>query len=361
MKKIFILSDINNPHTIKWVQVLIAHYDIMLFSLNCPTDDWYKQYNNLKVTFCNLATPISEKSNFGKIKYLTAIKKLKNTIYQYKPDIIHAHYASSYGLLAALTQKNKFILSVWGSDIFTFPKTSFIHKRIIQFVLSRSRHILSSSEIMAKETQKYISKPIQVIPFGVNTLKFSSTNNNTSDETFTIGVAKALKDVYGIDMLIRATKIIVNNNPHKKIKLLIAGEGPQRDKLRQIVTSLHLEEQVIFLGKIVNADMPRFYNSVNISVFLSRSESFGVSAIESLACERPVVVSEAPGFVEVVKKGGVIVPINDYHTAANMIQKFIDSPSLLRTMGQQGRNHVRKHYDMLYCAQELCKTYEKYI
>ena len=162
-------------------------------------------------------------------------------------------------------------------------------------------------------------------------------------------------------MLIRATKIIVNNNPHKKIKLLIAGEGPQRDKLRQIVTSLHLEEQVIFLGKIVNADMPRFYNSVNISVFLSRSESFGVSAIESLACERPVVVSEAPGFVEVVKKGGVIVPINDYHTAANMIQKFIDSPSLLRTMGQQGRNHVRKHYDMLYCAQELCKTYEKYI
>ena len=90
----------------------------------------------------------------------------------FKPQLLHANYATSYGLLGAMTGFHPFVLSVWGSDVFTFPKKSFAHKMLFKYNLNKADKILSTSRFMSQEISKYTSKKIEITPFGVDLEKF---------------------------------------------------------------------------------------------------------------------------------------------------------------------------------------------
>lgn len=93
--------------------------------------------------------------------------------------------------------------------------------------------------------------------------------------------------------------------------------------------------------------MISYYNHFSVAVFPSVSESFGVVAIEAMACECPVIASDADGFTEVVVDGqtGFIVPKKDIENTAKAIQRFIDNPELRSLMGRKGRERVLKLYN----------------
>ena len=76
---------------------------------------------------------------------------------------MHAHYASSYGLIGSLMNFSPFVLSVWGSDVFEFPKLGIINKLVLKYNFFKADKILSTSNIMAKEIQLYTNKDIEVI------------------------------------------------------------------------------------------------------------------------------------------------------------------------------------------------------
>ena len=102
--KVLLLSDANSIHTFKWVESLKSNnIDLILFSFFLPDSALSNKYvklnvkiisPNLKSKIKNLRTP-----NYGKIKYIKSAKLLKKTIKKFQPQIVHAHYASSYGLL----------------------------------------------------------------------------------------------------------------------------------------------------------------------------------------------------------------------------------------------------------------------
>lgn len=357
MIKVFFLSDINNPHTIRWIQALTPFVEIMLFSLSAPITNWFESEKNLHITYLPLAASISETSTLNKLRYLKALKYIKYIVLQFKPDIIHAHYASSYGLLSTFIHKIPTVLSVWGSDVFEFPKISIFHKLLLQYIFKKSDKILSSSFIMAEEISQYTDKHIDVIPFGID-IELFSNKHTKENNIFTIGIAKSLKKIYGIDLLIYATSTLIHNNPNKTIHLLIAGEGPQEDYLKHLVSSLGITLNVTFLGRLSNDEMPNFYNQLDISVFPSHSESFGVSAIESMACECPVVTSNAPGFKEVVTDGGFVVTIDNIERIVEKVQLLIDSPTLLKDLAKKGRQLVLEKYNLQNCIDKQYKIYK---
>lgn len=152
---------------------------------------------------------------------------------------------------------------------------------------------------------------------------------------------------YGIDVLIRAFKVLVDRNPDLDTLLVIVGEGPSRGEYESLVSSLGIMDKVHFMGKVPNEQLPSYYNSFSVSVSLSHSESFGVVAVEAMACGCPVVVSDADGFTEVVEDGatGFIVPRGNPEAAADALQKFIDVPDLRDKMGAAGIKRVKKLYD----------------
>ena len=348
MKKILFLADINSSHTQKWVSGAASlGYSTAIFSLSKPVNDWYKKarvelLSDNGVVENNIFTG----NDLSKIRYIKFIGEINKSIKKFSPDIIHSHYATSYGLLGAMTGKHPFILSVWGSDVFDFPKHSFLNRLMLKWIFKKSDLLLSTSLIMKKEIGKYSSGNVVVTPFGIDTNQFCKNKLIRSD-VFTIGIIKSLETHYGIDYLINAFEIVVRKYPFKKLRLVICGQGTKSDEYKKLVTELKLNQQVSFTGKIPYEEVPAMHNTFNLFVCPSLNESFGVSVLEASACEVPVIASNVGGLPEVVADGesGILVKPGNTKEIADAISYFIDNPEMQERFGKAGRRFVIDNFD----------------
>lgn len=349
--KVLMLADASSVHTIKWVNALVQKdIELLVFSLKKYNAEDFISSNKLRIEVLGLNDAIfkSGEGAFGKLVYFKALPKVKKLIREFQPDLLHAHYISSYGTIGALCNFHPYIISVWGSDIYDFPQHNFLFKKIIEFDLQKADHILSTSQVMAQETAQYTSKSIQVTPFGVDTTKFQNKGHNETDE-IVIGTVKTLDHKYGIDTLIDAFALLCIKHPDKKFKLKIAGTGSNETTYRAQVKKLKLEEKVDFSGRVPNDSVPEYISSFDVYLALSRldSESFGVAIVEAMACEVPVVVSNVGGLPEVVKEGqtGYIIPKENAKAAVEAIEKIIFDKTVAQKLGKNGRERVLKYYD----------------
>ncbi|MCK5676916.1 MAG: glycosyltransferase [Flavobacteriaceae bacterium] len=362
--KLLLLSDPNSPHSIKWAKSLAQNdIDIIIFGLGDILVNDYDIIENIKVITLNEKIT-REEGALSKLKYLKALPQIKNIINTFKPDILHAHYASSYGLLGALSGFSPFVLSVWGGDIFSFPKKSFVHKLSLKYSLEKADRILSTSHIMAKETKLYTHKKIEVTPFGIDMEQFKPTKVKSVFEKhdIVIGTIKTLEEKYGIEYLIKAFKILVDQYQDAPLKLLIVGGGSLEKELKQLTKDLDIEDKTVFTGKIPFLEVPKYHNmlSVSVSVSILDSESFGVAILEASSCAKPVVVSNVGGLPEVVEDGvsGFVVPPRDEKETAKAIEKLILDKELRTQIGNRGRERVRKLYDWHDNVKQMITIYK---
>lgn len=349
--RVFMLSDADSIHTRRWVTSLSQRgCEICLYTLLRCDLSAYDGMAHVEV--CSADIVIGESASASqrlkdKLVYLMAIRGIRAKIREFHPDFLHAHYACSFGLLGALTGFHPYVLSVWGSDVYDYPRAGRIYRSLLEFTLRKADRVLSTSHCMARETNRYTDKPITVTPFGVDMGRFAPVESLGKPADFVVGNVKALKECYGIDTLIRAFSIVVNHNPQLDIRLLIAGTGPDKEQLQQLCESLEVASKVDFLGYIQNEELPKLYAQFDVAVSLSRHESFGVVAVEAMSCQCPVVTSDAEGFCEVVEQGvtGFVVEKENPQAAATAIQRFIDDRSLRERMGKAGRERVSRMYD----------------
>lgn len=361
--KLLLLSDPNSVHTIKWSKSLAqTGIEIVIFGLGDLKVKDYEGISNVKVTTFNETVTRGEGA-FSKLRYLKALPLLKQIIKEFEPDIVHAHYASSYGLLGALSGFHPFVLSVWGSDVFSFPLKSLFHKMMLEYNLKKADKVLSTSHVMAKETQLYTNKEIEITPFGIDTEEFRSMEVKSlfDKNDIVIGTVKTLEEKYGIEYLIKAFKIVNDKYPTLPLKLLIVGGGGLEDSLKSLTKELKLEGKTIFTGKVPFVDVPKYHNmlSVSVSVSVSNSESFGVAIIEASSCTKPVVVSNVGGLPEVVEDGvsGLVVPPRDPEKTAEAIEKLILDENLRQEIGQNGRKRVERLYNWDDNVKQMIKIY----
>lgn len=355
--KICYLANAESYHTIKWCNYFKNKgYEIIVISLNSGEIEGVKVYNfNEK----NIKT----RSNISKVSYIKNIGSIKKIIKKEKPDILHAHYASSYGLLGSLVNYSPYILSVWGSDIYLFPKRNILYKLLIKYNLKRADYIFSTSHDMARETQLYTKKNIKITPFGVDTSLFrpNATYLRKNSEKIIIGTVKSLSKIYGIDYLIKAFSLIKKAYPDKPIELHIAGKGEQEEYLKSLCKELGIVKDVKFLGYLNNQeDIVKTFNTFDIAVFPSLSESFGVAALEAQSCGIPVIVTNVGGFPEVVKDKitGLIIDKEDINQLFAAIKYLIDNEDIRIEMGTLGRQFVITKYDINSNFEDIDILYE---
>ena len=365
-KRVLILSDSSSDHTKRWVKATAERgHEVALFSLNDMDADFYNNLKGVTLYAHNIFGTLKDQKTNGtveKLNYLKPYRALKRCIREFKPDILHAHYATSYGLLGVLSGFHPLIISLWGSDAYLFPKVSWLHRKLLEFNLSRADRILSTSHCMAREVSKYTDKNVFVTPFGVDEEKFAPANNKEEKNEFVIGTVKALSAIYGIDTLIDAFAIVVRENPTMKLRLVIAGDGVERHNLEKQAVDLGLADKVTFLGRIPNEDVAVLLSNMDVYVALSRSdsESFGVAAVEAMSCGVPVVFAAADGFKEVVPDGvaGYIVSKNDARTAADRISYLLNNRSVAQEMGKAGRKHVIDNYTWVSSVDTMMNIYK---
>lgn len=362
--RLLLLSNHLSIHTIKWAMSLSERkIEILIFSLSSGETDVYKKADNISVISGDYSfDTIRSEGLMNKAQYLSTVPRLKKVIKTFNPDIVHAHYATSYGLLGALSGFHPLIISVWGSDVFDFPSNR-LTTGLLQFNLERADRILSTSEVMAEETNKYVDKTIHVTPFGIDIEKFRPMEIESPfpKGSIVIGTIKSLEQKYGVEYLIRAFKLLKDDHPELPVKLLIVGTGTQEGELKHLTKCLELEDDTIFTGMVDHTKVPEYMNMLDIYVAVSTlaSESFGVAILEASACEVPVIVSRVGGLPEVVQEGetGVIINPKSVNELTDAMYYFIENPEMMIKMGKNGRRRVVDNYRWNVCVNKMMEIY----
>ena len=348
--RILLLSDIDSPHTRKWAVSLAERgYTVGLFSLRKSESGWIKSFPAIQSFDAQgFSSAKFSEGNTSKLGYLKLVPVLREVIAEFKPHLVHAHYATSYGLIGARSKFHPFIISVWGSDVFDFPRRGFLNKRMLIYNLKRADRIFSTSNAMKQEVLKYVDRRVDVTPFGVDVNVFiPGTSSLREPGTKVIGIVKSLENGYGIDVLIRAFAL-VKNEFSGKVKLVIGGDGSQKETYTRLAGDLGVASSVVFAGRIPAEQVADYHRSFDVFAALTvADESFGVSLVEAMACGKPAVVSTVPGFKEVAVEGetALFVPPGDERKAADALLRLLNDESLARKMGEAARQRVLNLYD----------------
>lgn len=350
--RICYLADANSQHVIKWASHFhLKHHEVKIISFRHSSDPGVQRLTHV----VNSRWP-------AKVDSLIFAPRIRKMVATFQPDIVHAHYATSYGTLGRLCDYHPYVLSVWGSDVYDFPRKSWLHRRLLERNLAAADRICSTSENMATETRRYCDGPITVTPFGVDCDRFLPlVNQNLDNDEIVLGTIKALEPPYGIEYLIRTFAVLAKKYANrKKLRLVIAGEGSLRKRLGSLSAQLGIESQVTFLGFVAHSQVPELLATFSVFCALSLSESFGVAVLEASACQVPVVVTNVGGLPEVAKDRvtGLIVSPRDIEAAAVAIGMLIEDERLRHSLGAAGRRFVLENYNWSENVTRIEKLYE---
>ncbi len=353
--KIAFLSAAQSSHTIKWVNALSQKgHDVRLYTL--PNHAGRPGEIDRRVR-----TVALRRGGFA--GYFLNAGQLRRELDDFAPDIVNAHYASGYGTLARLSRVHPLLLSVWGSDVYSFPDKSPLHKKLVADNLNAADAIASTSGIMAGRTKKLLSgeKRIFITPFGVDCALFAPVKH--TGKGFTVGAMKALEPPYGLEDLVWAFSLFRKAAPDVDATLEIYGKGSLAGKLQQMIDGLGLSDRAFLRGAVPNEAVPGILGGMDVVCLPSLEESFGVSAVEAMACGIPVVTSDADGFLETVEADvtGFIVPKKQPGAVAQKLCELAADPELRRRLGEAGRKRVLERYDFSKNVETMEQAYRSVI
>jgi glycosyltransferase involved in cell wall biosynthesis len=188
-----------------------------------------------------------------------------------------------------------------------------------------------------------------------------SANQQISKEPaapLVIGTAARLSAEKGLTYLIDAL-VTLREQYGERVRLRVAGEGPERAKLEAQVATLGLSGAVELVGWLEHDKLPAFLQEIDVFALPSTWEGFGVAAAEASACGLPVVATDVYGIPDVVRPNvtGLLVPPKDPAALAKALGRLIDNPALRSQFGRAGREYVASHYDWRDNAKQMESIY----
>lgn len=341
----------NSTHTAKWVNGMhrLGH-EIVLFSLEHEVAT-IEIEDSIEIVYIKKISP----------RYIYQLSGLLFRLQFPKYghfDVISVHYASSYGLFARYAKLKNYILSVWGSDVFKYP---FYNKRNYKMIKKNLENasIVTSSSVVMKEKVKEITPEIQctVIPFGVDLTKFKP-NTTKNRSKVKIIIAKRWEAHYGIETLIEASRVLVDKGFDFEVD--IYGMGSLENSYRELIIKYNLESYVNLMGYIANDNLPLVLAEADICVLTSHYESFGVAAIEAMACGVPVIATNTDGFTEIIENeiSGLIYPVSDYKALAEKIIYLSTNNRHAKDISENALQLVRNKYDFNRNLEQMNSVFE---
>ncbi|WP_159739444.1 glycosyltransferase [Vibrio atypicus] len=237
--KILILGDLASIHTRRWTDCLGDGYEVFGFTFaetNCTTipdsNVFFYQSSFHKKTWC-----------------VTAVRQLLTFFRDVKPDIVHVHYASSYGLLASFLNTEKKVLSVWGSDV-NYCQRSLLRRTLMRYTLSSYPVVNCASKALATRAEAISTHPYyEVFQYGIDTaIPVKSSEYEVLNPIFIIN--RGFLNIYRVDYVVREFDQYLTDGG--KGTLLVYGYGSKADetRVREVIESCHNKHSILFKGKV---------------------------------------------------------------------------------------------------------------
>ena len=257
-------------------------------------------------------------------------------------DLVYVHYAahSSPGvLLARKIRKFRLFTNVHGSDV--MPENALQEKfqPFTEKCLALSEKIIVPSQYFAACVAEKYGVPmekLQVCPSGGVDVNTFCPRQTAPNPVFTFGTVGRISHGKGWDTLLQACAAM----PDKDYRLIIAGDGPERGAMEEMLRNLRLEAQVQCLGTVSHQQLPEIYSSLDAFVFPTRrtGESLGLVAVEAMACGTPVIASDFAAPADYVKPGfnGEKFPVGDHLALRDALVAFRALPEETRAALSRG-------------------------
>lgn len=277
----------------------------------------------------------------------------------FKPDLVHGHYVTSYGLWAAACGLScPKVLTAWGSDILVTPKQSRLMRWVVGWSLRRADLITADSMDMVEEIARYDpTAPVHQILWGADTDKFTPA---TPASDFEVVSLRSWERNYNIDLVIEAFARFLTLRPHSHALLHLLGGGPMEAGLQERVAALRLLQQVRFHGRVGDQAMVQAIQRCRVSVSVPTSDATSVSVLESMACGLPIIATDLPANRQwVTERGGWIVPVRDVDAVAQALLAAYDHPERLAQMGAHNRDLIEREASRRGQMDAMWRLYEK--
>jgi glycosyltransferase involved in cell wall biosynthesis len=245
-------------------------------------------------------------------------------------DLIHAHWIVPAGLMALIVGgfcRRPVVVTVHGSDLLVVPERSSIIRRLVKYVLNRADAITSVADHLT-EMMVEMGIPrekILTFPMSVPTESFGSEGDVPAgwDQKAVAFSNRSLYPLYNVETLVRAAPLIFEKARHAEV--VIAGEGPERERLESLANELGVADRVKFIGAIPHERMPHYLRGSAVYVSTALSDGASVSLLEAMACGAFPVVADIPANREWIEDGGngfLFPPENPEALAEKVLESF---------------------------------------
>jgi glycosyltransferase involved in cell wall biosynthesis len=283
---------------------------------------------------------------------------------RHKPHIIDMnHEPYSVPCAEVLTLRNRFapqasvVMQTAQNILKKYPQPfSLMERRAFREV---SAAYMCSETVREVLVTKGFRKPMQIAPFGVDMDLFTPAERG-ENKTFTIGFIGRLLPAKGLLVLIDALARIKNDN----WRLLIVGDGPEREAAERRVSEYELTNRCEFVGAIPYDETPAYFQKLDVLVVPTMTtktirEQFGRVIVEAMACNVPVIGSTCGAIPEVIGEAGIVVRENDSTALASALRRIINDGELQKHLVGAGRRRVEKHYTWERVAEQIFSVYQE--
>jgi len=361
--RLLYLANAASIHALKWVNWFARRgHEVHLASWRAP-GPWHDLAANVR--FHRLLFPPHHLARYG------TLVETVNIWRSIRPELVHAHYVSHYGVVAASLSRvcdaHPLVLTAWGSDI--LRDETGAGKRLQRAIaaLKVSDCVTCDSPHMVNRLLRLGAPPesLCLINFGVDTDSFSPQPRGRDirerlgiEDALVVISTRNLRPVYDVGTLIRAVPCVLAVAP--RTIFLIVGDGEERQRLAGLARDLGVSASVVFIGQLRNDALPDYLNSADIYVSTSQSDAgLAASTAEAMACALPPVVTDFGDNGAWVRNGetGYLFPCGDAPLLAQSLLRLIDNHSLRRQLGIKARREVIMRNDY---AKEMVKMERVY-
>ena len=271
-------------------------------------------------------------------------------------DLVHANWTlSAFSAWISYPFHNKpFIATVLGSDIYEGAQNPLIAS-ISKFILMHALKIISPSKALAEETSALglPAEKIGVVYNGINTDVFHPGKKEKGNYLLFVG---SLIERKGAQYLICAFARVIKDHPD--YRLIIIGEGSEKEKLIELTQSLSLSNHIEFLGSLSQNEVGEWMRQAAIFICPSIEEALGQVLLEAMSSGIPIIASNVGGIPEVITPDvGILVKPEDPDALADAIHRLIIDKQVALVMGKKGRLKVVQHYTWKCIAKQLLEIY----
>lgn len=297
---------------------------------------------------------------------LSLASKMAQVAQMQNLDLLHVHYAVPHAVCAFLAKQMagsnlKTVTTLHGTDITVLAQDESI-KDLIRLAINQSDAVTAVSQDLIKETRQLldITKPIDLMynfidkrvyyPRDVSAIRqdYAAPHEKILMHISNFRPVKRVSDV--VDIFAKVAETVPS-------KLLLVGEGPELSKIQCKIRQMELEDRVYFLGK--QEDVAQVISMADVLLLPSEKESFGLVALEAMACGVPTIGSTAGGIPELVTHGetGYLSPIGDVEGMAENAKKLLLNPTLheqfkkaclTRAVSEFSSEAITSQYEQIY-------------